>query len=182
MENLRSSPNNSSGYPWKLFWLLLVACVLGVGAVLPYVFALFRKVISAGPLPMPLPVLIAVQLMESAILFGAVIAVGLLLARKVGLEAPILDHWLYSRKRPPPQGAWRVPLLTGAGIGGAIVLLLYTVFLPRIPQWPVGAEAMVPIWQRLLACFYGAINEEVLMRLFLLSLVMHIFGPMFIRT
>ena len=35
---------------------------------------------------------------------------------------------------------------------------------------PVGAEAALPIWKRFLACFYGAINEELLSRLFALSL------------
>src|ERR1051326_268806 len=82
----RRTPLERPGYPWKIFWLLLVASILGVAAVLPFVFALFRKMISTGPLPMPLPVLIAVQLMESAILFAALISLGLLLARAVGIE------------------------------------------------------------------------------------------------
>jgi membrane protease YdiL (CAAX protease family) len=39
-----------------------------------------------------------------------------------------------------------------------------------MPDLPFVKAARVPIWKRLLACFYGGIDEEVLTRLFLLSL------------
>ena len=71
-------------YPWKIFWLLLLASAVGVAALLPYLIALFQKVLSAKPLPMPLPVLMTVQLMQSAILFAGFISLGLLLAPKAG--------------------------------------------------------------------------------------------------
>jgi hypothetical protein len=53
-----------------------------------------------------------------------------------------------------------------------LVLIFYTFFLPRIPDWPVGVEAAIPIWKRFLSCFYGAINEEIVARLFVLSLIL----------
>ena len=172
METTRLSPTNSPGYPWKIFWLLLIASILGVAAVLPYLFALFSKmIVSTGPLPMPLPVVVAVQLMESAILFAGLIALGLLLARKVGIEMPLLQWWLYGKGNGIPRNAFREPVLSGVAVAGLILLIFYTVFLSRIPEWPVAAEAALPIWKRFLACFYGAINEEILARLFFSSLI-----------
>jgi membrane protease YdiL (CAAX protease family) len=178
METMPSSRTDLPGYPWKIFWLLLAASVLGVAAVLPFVFALFRKMISVGPLPMPVPVLVAVQLTESAIFFAGLIALGLLLARKVGIETPVLRRWFYSPEITLPSGAVRVPILSGIVVAALSLLLFYTVFLPRIPEWPVAAEAMLPIWKRFAACFYGAIDEEILARLFALPLFLWLFRMM----
>ncbi len=159
-------------YPWKIFWLLLIASMLGVSALLPYLLGLFGKIILARPLPMPLSVLIVVQFMENGLLFAGIISVGFLLARKVGIETPILRRWLYSDQLALPKGAFGGPIVSGVAIGGLIVLAFYTIFFPRIPEWPMALEAMMPIWKRFLACFYGAINEEVVARLFFFSLLL----------
>ena len=174
MESTRPSPTAtpSPGYPWRIFWLLLVASVLGVAAVLPYIFAIFPKIISSAPLPMSMPVAILVQLMESALMFAALIALGLLLARKVGIELPLLQWWLYGKGNGIPRNSFREPILSGIAGAALTLLIFYTIFLSRIPEWPVAAEAALPIWKRFLACFYGAINEEILGRLFVFSLVL----------
>lgn len=159
-------------FPWKIFWLLLIASVVGVVALLPFLLALFQKIIAASPLPMPMPVLLTVQVMQNAILFAGFISLGLILARKVGIATPILQRWLYGGSAPAPKNAAVTPLLFGA-VGAAFLLLVfYVIFLPRIPEWPIGVEAAMPIWKRFLACFYGGINEEILARLLALSLIL----------
>jgi hypothetical protein len=171
MENTRSNLTTSPGYPWRIFWLLLFLSIVGVAAVLPYIFAVFPKILSSA-LPMPLPVVIVVQLMQSALIFGGLIALGLLLAPKVGIELPLLQRWLYGKRNGVPANWFRDSVLCGV-VGAALTLLIfYTIFLSRIPEWPVAAEAAVPVWKRFLACFYGAINEEVLGRLFVFGLIL----------
>ena len=170
METTPSRQTIAPGFPWKLFWVLVVACLLGFAAALPYVYALYRELIARGPLPMPMPVLVIVQLMQSTIVFGGIVALGLLLAPKVGMEAPILHGWLYRTGTRNPAGWLRIPLLWGIGVGAVIFFLYFLVFLPRIPEWPLQAEAALPIWKRFLICFYGAINIELLMRFFVLAL------------
>lgn len=160
-------------YPWKIFWLLLMASVAGVAGLLPYLLALFGKAISAGSLPMPLPVLITVQLMQNVILFAGFISLGLLLAPKVGIEMPFLQRWFY--RRPAESGLKNealTPFLAGVALAALLLIIFYTFFLPRIPEWPMGVEAAIPIWKRLLACLYGGINEEIVARLFALSLIL----------
>jgi hypothetical protein len=149
--------------------MLLLAAVGGMLAVMPYVFALFGEALGLTELPMPLPVFIAVQAMQTSIVFAMVIVPGLLLAPRVGVRMPLLEAWLYGA-RPLPADAFRVPTLAGLAVGVVTVILLFLVFLPRIFGWPW--EAGLPIWMRLLVCIYGAVNEELLMRLFLLSLVL----------
>jgi MFS family permease len=172
MEQRRTHPKPvpSSGYPWRLFWLLALACLVSFGAALPYVYALFRDMVARGPLPMPLPVLIMAQLMQSTIVFGGIVALGLLLAGKAGIEAPVLHGWLYRTESPRPANWLRTPLLWGMAIGVLTFLLYFLVFLPLIPEWPWQEEAALPLWKRFLVTFYGAVNIELLMRFFLLSL------------
>ena len=158
-----------SRYPWRIFWVLLFASVIGVIGVLPYVFTLFGKLLDLENLTMPLPVFVAVQVMHSSIAFGMMIVLGLLLAPKAGVEMPLLGEWLYYRRRPTAASLW-VPALFGLAVGIVTVLLLFFVFLPHMPGWP--SEAALPMWKRFLACVYGGLNEEVLMRLFLFSLVL----------
>jgi membrane protease YdiL (CAAX protease family) len=162
-------------YPWKIFWFLLLASVLGVAALLPYLIAFFQKVLSANPPPMPLQVLIAVQIMQSAILFAGFISLGLLLAPKAGIEMPVFQRWFYSRAAPLSKNPARIPVLAGVTMAAFLLLIFYTVFLPRIPEWPVNLETAMPVWKRLLSCFYGAINEEIVARLFVLSLLLWLF-------
>jgi len=169
METTPSRPIAAPGFPWKLFWVLVVACLLGFAAALPFVYALYRELIARGPLPMPMPVLVTVQLMQSTIVFGGIVALGILLARKVGIEAPILQGWLDRTGARKRAGWFSIPLLWGIAVGALIFLLYFLVFLPRIPEWPLQAEAALPIWKRFLVCFYGAINIEVLMRFFVLA-------------
>jgi hypothetical protein len=163
---------NQPGYPWRIFWVLLIASMLGVAGLLPYILGLFGRIILARPLPMPLSVLIVVQFMENGLLFAAIIALGFQLARKVGIETPVLRRWLYSGQGALLKGAVGVPVVSGLAIGALIILAFYTIFFPRIPEWPMAVEAMMPIWKRFLACFYGAINEELLARLFFFSLLL----------
>jgi hypothetical protein len=172
METSRPNPHpvHSPRYPWKLFWVLVLACLLGFGAALPYVYALFPGMVARGALPMPLPILVTVQLMQSTIIFGGIVALGILVARKVGIETPILNAWLYRTGVQFPAGWLRIPLLWGLAIGVAMFVLYLLVFRPFIPEWPMQQEAALPVWKRFLVCFYGAINIELLMRFFLLSL------------
>lgn len=156
-------------YPWRIFWVLLFASIAGMIGVLPYIFSLFGKLLELEDLTMPLPVFAAVQVMHSGIVFGMAIVLGLLLAPKVGIELPLLGEWLY-HKRPPTAASLYHPALVGLVVGAVTVLLLFFLFLPRMPGWP--SEAGLPVWMRFLACVYGGVNEELLMRLCVLSLVL----------
>ena len=169
------------GYPWRMFWLLLFAALVGVGAVMPYLLAVFGKFLAARSTSMSLPMSLAVQAMENALLFAAVIALGLVLARKVGIELPVLQRWLYGGSDGFAQSIVVLPIISGIVVAGLSLLVFYTIFFSRIPEWPVAAEAMLPIWKRLLACVYGAIDEELLARLFFLALFLWL-GKKIART
>lgn len=176
MESTRLSPPEPPPFPWKIFWVLLFASILGMAGLLPLVFSLYPKIIAGPASSMPLPIFIAVQLMQSALLFAALVALGLHLARRAGVEMPVMQRWFYSSSTPLPKDTLAAPLFAGLAAGAIGLLIFYTFFRSRLPEWPVAAEAALPLWERFIACFYGAINEEVLARLFGFSLVLWVLG------
>jgi len=159
-------------FPWRVLWFLLIASLLGVAAALPFILEVFRPLIeNSPPIPIPLPVLIVIGVAQNLLLFGVFIGIGLLLGRKMGFGAPLLESWLYHKEFPVTgRDSLKSGWIVGVSVG-IVLLAIVLVFAQRMPDLPFVKAAQVPIWKRLLACFYGGIDEEVLTRLFLLSLV-----------
>ena len=162
----------NSRYPWRVLWVLLAAAVCGVLALMPYVLVLFERVArDASGVQVSGAGFVTMQVLHLTLIFGMAVSFGLLLARRVGLRLPLLSR-LEGESVEQPRGALRAAVIAGVAVGAYTVLALYGFVLPRIPQWP--SEATMPLWTRFLICIYGAVNEELLMRLFLLSLLLWI--------
>jgi membrane protease YdiL (CAAX protease family) len=164
-------------YPWKIFAILYAAALLGVLCVMPYLLTLIETLPVDRPIPFSLPVLLLLSFIQSAVLLAAAVGVGLLLARKMGKGAPLLESWLAGEKVGP--GLWavfRAALPAGLCVGLVLLLLLNFVFVPLEPQLKILHASNVAIWKKFLASFYGGIDEEILMRLFLLSLFIRASG------
>ncbi len=164
---------------WKVFLSLWVACILATLAVLPYTLALQAGVLETLTLAMPLPVVIALQVVQSAVMFGIAIFAGLFCAGRTGLGTPILDS---AARGEPVAGKVRaiLPLSIILGVLGTLLLLALEIFLfqPALhSQLGSSAQALnlqtgqPAAWKGLLASFYGGIAEEVLLRLFVMSLL-----------
>ena len=138
-----------------MYYVLWLSCVFGNLAVLPYVLQLTNTSL------MPLPFLFAC--IQAIIVWGIIVFLGMRCAAKA--------HFKISATFP--LRALLMPSIVGGfGVGGALILMDVFVFTPPITVVQVG-------WmQGLLASFYGAINEEVFVRLFLLSLSVWILQTM----
>jgi membrane protease YdiL (CAAX protease family) len=162
----------TAGVNRKLFLILLVASVLASISVLPY--ALSLGLLKTTELPVSLPVAILVQIVQATAFFAVAIFAGLFLGKKVGLGAPFLEGWLNSE----PIKEWFGPVLKISIILGVFVgICLF--FLDRVAFAffiePITAfQAKPPLWQRILVSFYGGINEEIGMRLFLMTVIVWI--------
>jgi membrane protease YdiL (CAAX protease family) len=165
----------------KAFGVLLAAGLIGVLAVMPFMLELietpgFRKA-SAPPIPMP--VVIALSLVQNGILLALVIAIGMVLAKRIGLRMPLISPWTRRSAYPEVRTiVWR-GIFVGALTGAALVALEALIFLRQLP-----AELLplfdIPVWKRLLAgLLYGGVTEELLMRLFLVSLAAWLLGKLF---
>jgi len=159
-------------FNWREFLILWAAGVVGVIAVLPYTLTLQAPVLQAmPPLPIPLAVLILIQIGENAVLVAIAVGLGLLLARRIGLGAPLLEAWLGGEAVGQRLRAILAPsILAGAAAAVVIILLDLVGFARGMP--PVAPAGVTPpAWQGLLASLYGGITEELFMRLCLMSLL-----------
>ena len=131
----------------------------------------FRPLIQASPpIPIPLPLLVLIGVAQNLLLLGVVIGTGLLLGKKIGLGAPLLERWLYHEESPVRAAdSFKAGAPAGIAVGVIVTLIILSV-APHMPGLPFVRAAHVPIWKRVLTCFYGGIDEEVLTRLFLLTL------------
>jgi len=161
---------------WRLFFLLWSASVIGIILVLPYGLAMIPANLSSK-LP-PLHVLVPLQVAQGAIFLGLLTLAGLFFANRIGLSAPILESWIAGQGIRTRLNSILVPSVLIGVLGTLLILALeLAVFQPAIRhQNPTSASALSlwiqppAAWKGLLASFYGAIDEEILLRLFALSL------------
>jgi membrane protease YdiL (CAAX protease family) len=141
-----------------VFWAMCGA-LAGV-AVTPYMLAMNPGLLAR--LPVALPVYVLAQFAQSLIVLSLVTWTGLRLGRPIGLGAPIV----FPRSLP----ALTVTASAG-GITGAALLMLDKALQPFMPSMPTLVSGGIDLWKRVLACFYGGITEELICRLFLMSLL-----------
>lgn len=170
---------------WTLFWILLAAGVLTTVAVLPYSLALNpeaagqlkAKLAEKGSRVPPMLVIVLASTVQAGLLIAVAVYVGLLASGAVGLRLPVLEAILAGQPALPVLLAGLpVTLLVGFGAGAVILGLERYFFQPRLPEAFHKADSKQPFWKRALACFYGGIYEELLLRLFIMAGLIWLIG------
>ena len=163
---------------WRVFLILWIAAILSSIAVLPYALDLQGSALEALDLPIPLPALIALQIAQSAILFAIIIFAGMFFASRVGLGTPILDSLTRGESASDKVRAI-LPLSIVLGVIASLLIigLDVLIFQPALlKELGDSADALnlqnaqPAAWKGFLASFYGGITEEILLRLFVMSL------------
>ncbi len=114
-------------------------------------------------------------ILQGTINFTIAAGLGFFFARKVGMGAPILEACVYNRPLRVPGKLVLVASVTGLIVGAITLTLVRSPLGAALTAMPIATEAGMPIWKRFFACFYGGLCEEILTRLFLLSLVYWLF-------
>ena len=163
-------------FNWKIFFILLGAATWGVIAITPYSLAL-QNTDALKALPIPLEVLIPLQWIQNAVMFAIVIGIGLFLANRTGLGLPILEAKL-AGEPVGEQVKAILPISIILGVVGSVLIIVIDVFVfsPLLTaelgdKAATLAQAQPAAWKGLLASFYGGITEEVLLRLFVMTLL-----------
>jgi len=160
-------------FNWKVFLALWGACIFSSLAVLPYALTLQAATLEKIKATVPLSIIIMAQVIQSVVLFGIATALGLLLAKRIGLGAPLLERLFAGQKVADHIKPFLLTVILFGAVGGLIIIGLDKfVFMPALATELVqeGGSQTTP-WQGFLASFYGGISEEVLLRLFLMSLL-----------
>ena len=159
------------------FLVLWIASIIGVVAIIPYSLTLQAPVLK--DLPISLTVLLPIQIGENAAIFAVAVAAGLFFASRIGLGAPILEACLARQKVTARVKAILVPSIILGILASLVVIALDVIVFGPALVAELGKTAEVlsrpsvqpPAWQGLLASFYGGVDEEIVMRFFLLSLL-----------
>ena len=163
---------------WRVFFILWIAAILSLIAVLPYALELQSSILMTLDLPIPLPVLIALRVVQNAILFAIMIFAGMFFATRVGLGTPILDS---ATRAVPVADKVRaiLPLSTILGVIATLIVLGLEIFFfqPAMMKELGDSAAALNLqtsqpaaWKGFLASFYGGIAEEIQLRLLVMSL------------
>ena len=154
--------------------------------VLPYVATLENKALAVAASRTHLEVrqLLAISVAHSAVLFGIAAVGGLWAAWKLGLGTPLIAA-LLTRRSAPGKTLSTLFIAFALGIVTALVLMVLDqwvfVLIPSVALLIHNAEtggAKPSAWQGLLAAFYGATSEEILLRLGVLSVLALAFRTM----
>ncbi len=158
----------------KKFATLWVLGLIGVVAVMPYALSLQSEALAE--VPMSLPTLVIVSFIQSAILVAIVVFFGIKLSVKTGLQTPLVDAYLTGQAVPKDKRVLKASIISGLLVAAAILLLelIFTSLIPALDTLATG-----PLWQGLLASFYGGITEELITRYFLMSLVAWVLFKLF---
>jgi membrane protease YdiL (CAAX protease family) len=156
------------------FFILWLAGLVGAAAVLPYAFTIQRDIIASSGVK--LPVLILASIAQTGVLLAIAIFFGLKLSQRLNL--PVFS--VFDSKTPAKEKLPGLVLLSGfAGIAtGALITIGDKFFGQYLPQLTV-VNGQMAIWKTLLASLYGGIVEELLLRLFCLSLVAWLLAKIF---
>lgn len=164
-------------FSWRVALVLVLAIPLAMLAVLPYTLTIQGGL--PAELPMPLWLLLTIQIGTQALIIGAIAIVGLFLASRCGLGAPILTGLLHGEPAGDRVRGMLLPSIA-LGIAGGIVVIaadaalfgpLLAEEMNRLGIGIPASQLMPPAWQGLLASFYGGIVEEIMLRLGLMTLI-----------
>lgn len=162
--------------PWSLD--LRTAAVWGVLAglsalaIMPYLLRLMPEVFEK--LQMPLPVFVLIQVLQAMVLLGLLSLIGLRMGHRVGLGSPLMQAWL-GRTAAPDTRTLKPFQAIGLGVLAAAVMIGGSLVLdPLLPEPRYAIKALGEGQTALngfLASFYGGIAEELLARLFVMTLI-----------
>ncbi len=137
--------------------MLWIACILGALCVIPYAHYL-------GQIPLSIPATVGLVGMQSAVLYGVVLWLSSVIIPKTDLS---------------PLTWQKSGLLQPIVIGTAVAIILLLLESTAFSGSALSQTQRPPFWAGALAAVYGGFNEEVLSRLFLLTLFYYLLGKCF---
>ncbi len=168
-------PKNESRWLfWREWAILVFAGVAATSSSLPALWPVLQQ--TADKMGLSMPFLLALQMGSSVVQIAIFVAVGLFFARRTGLGAPVLEHWLKGEAVGDKLRSFLAPAIRlGVLAAIAIFALERLVFAPLLPGFAT-VTTQVSGWQALLAAFYGGVLEELITRLVYVSVLAWLLG------
>lgn len=141
--------------------------LISVICVFPYIVSVQGELFSK--IGVSIEFVFFAQFVQCIVLFAITIFFGLLLAKKTGFQLPLLEAIVEKRDYIKVIKSILVKSVL-SGVVVAVILYGLDILFTILGVGITTHQNLAPIWQTLLASFYGGITEEILMRLFLMTL------------
>ncbi len=158
-------------FNWKVFFVLVILIFIATYAIIPFAFSLQSVQLPKEDLSRVL-ILTLVDISIVAILTG----IGLFLANRIGLGLPFIEGWLKKeRVWNRFRGVLAISIIVGVVSSLVILVINQLIFVPHlledIRRLGIVLPESPPPWQGLLASFSAGVTEELVFRLFGLTLL-----------
>jgi hypothetical protein len=138
----------------------LALWLLGMPGVVAVVWSLVPPLAAhASLLPLPLWAMVLLSGLQTAVLLAVAVAVGVVLAPRIGLQAPAVAAWLARKPVGPALRSQALPGVLGGAMGAAWLYLLARIQPEALTS--VDPSASVGLAVKLLS---GGITEELRVR------------------
>jgi membrane protease YdiL (CAAX protease family) len=172
MSNEQASKKTAQPRHLRLAVLWAIAGTVAILVVLPYYVAKVLPTVQARASSVPVPLLLVISALLQGLLLLPLNWLGLRLGWSVGLDSPLARAWVYHTPRLPLSWSrWAIAAATGFGLG-LLILGITWIVLPQPPRPEIAR------WKGLLASFCGGIAEELLWRLFVMSVLIWLTGKL----
>ncbi|MED1825265.1 type II CAAX prenyl endopeptidase Rce1 family protein [Brevibacillus agri] len=159
------------------FWLIWTVSLLCAFCIIPVQSRTIRRQVQlqaevhpTGRVP-PVPVLVAVMMLQTSVLLALATAAGLWLLPATGLRLWVVEHSSQGVALPfSLQAFWVVSVVSGFVAGIVVNFVDRCWFQPHMTA-KRGQAAISSRFLGLLSSFYGGVCEEVLMRLGVMTVV-----------
>jgi len=167
--NTITKKENQQKFFWKEFFILAAAGLFGAVASIPTAWSTIAE--TASKTNTPIQLLLGGQIVQLAVWMVLAVGIGLYLSKKTGLGAPILEGYLNGEAVGAKLRSHILPSIS-LGVLGAIAAKALDAwfFIPRMPGFS-SVISQTSGWKGFLSSFYGGITEEILSRLFFLTLL-----------
>lgn len=157
----------------KKFFILWFLGILSTVAVIPYAFDLQKDILVGLNLSVFTIALISIA--QTALLSAVAIFFGLKLSKKLNFSLlPVQEKAVSLGSKLRSAAAEAIPY----GLGTAFAIFLADRLFSKYTPQLTSANTYIDLWKKLLASLYGGVMEEILMRLFLLSLFAWLLGKL----
>ncbi|MET1113471.1 MAG: abortive infection protein [Comamonas sp.] len=163
MPDVSSTPSAPPRLQWRIFMVLWLLGMPGVSVLIWSIIPEWRHIHALAPQWGYSPML---QWVTLSALLALAVGMGVLLAPRVGLAAPILTTWIAGRS---PRQALRRVWLPGVagGVAGAACLVTLAIL------WPESLKVAEPLYTMplLSKLLFGSLTNELLLRWGMLACV-----------
>lgn len=171
-DKLTDSPPASNTRFGKTFLALFGLGFIGVLSLIPTIMGQLES-LPPELADMPLPLVVIVSLVNPALLLAVAVAIGVLLAHRVGLRSLVAER-VRQGTAVWPQLRPHIPLAFAAGLIFALVTVALDWFINPFANAEFFSEPLAetnPVGQLILGLLYGGITEELLLRWGIMSLL-----------